>query len=308
MKISALGEFGLIERIKRQCRERSRAFPTSVIAGIGDDTAVVALDKKRYSLLTTDMIMEGVHFRKDDPAYLIGRKALACNLSDIAAMGGVARYALVSLGISGQTSWEKVRDIYRGIHDLARKFGVSVVGGDTVKSQKIIINIALTGEVKKKQLVLRSGAKVGDHIFVTGALGGSLKSGQHLKFTPRIDESQYLVKRFHPTSMIDVSDGLAADLGHILTQSKVGATIYEKLIPRRLVGAQRAVPLHNALYDGEDFELIVTVPAKEAFRLMAQKHFRIYRIGEITKAKGRLLLMKANKSFVSLNLKGYRHF
>src|SRR3989338_10519940 len=171
-KLSELGEFGVIELLKRY-----RGSGASVVKGIGDDTAVVPLDAQKYLLFTTDMLMEGVHFKRNAPPRLIGHKALACSISDIAAMGGLPRYALVSLGVPGNLSWTFVRDLYQGVDALARKFGVAIVGGDTIKSEKIVISVALTGEVNKTDVVYRNGARSGDLIFVTGPLGKALSTG-----------------------------------------------------------------------------------------------------------------------------------
>ncbi|MBI5150266.1 MAG: thiamine-phosphate kinase [Candidatus Omnitrophica bacterium] len=294
-KLSQLGEFGLIDLLKKY-----KGGGASVIKGIGDDTAVVPLDAKRYLLLTTDMLMEGVHFKRSAPPRSIGHKALACSISDIAAMGGLPRYALVSLGVPGNLSWAFVRDLYQGMDTLARKFGIAIVGGDTIKSARLVINVALTGEVNKTDVVYRNGARPGDRIFVTGALGKSLSTGRHLKFTPRVKESQYLVRHVKPTSMIDISDGLTADLGHILEESKAGAVLEEKRIPRR-AGAG----LRQALYDGEDFELLFTVPARKAALLRKNK---FYPIGEIV-ARGRgLSLQDKTGKLTKIRPRGYTHF
>ena len=310
-KLSELGEFGVIELLKQYRgsgasvakgrKPRGVYGPEPyVVRGIGDDAAVVSLDAKKYLLLTTDMLMEGVHFERNAPPRAIGRKALACSISDIAAMGGLPRYALVSLGVPGNLSWAFVRDLYKGMDTLARKFGVAIVGGDTIKSTKLVINVALTGEVNKTDVVYRSGALPGDLIFVTGPLGKSLSTGWHLKFVPRVKESQYLVRRVKPTAMIDISDGLAADLGHILEESKVGAVLEEKKIPRR-AGAS----LRQALYDGEDFELLFTVPPRKAALLRKNK---FYPIGEIVpRSKGLLLRDKKNR-LIKTNVQGYTHF
>lgn len=297
-QLSQLGEFGLIELLKKY-----KGSGAAVVKGIGDDTAVVPLDARRYLLLTTDMLLEGVHFTRRMLARAIGRKALACSISDIAAMGGVPRYALVSLGVPGNLPWAFVRDLYKGMDALARQFGVAIIGGDTIKSEKIVINVALTGEVRKKDVVCRSGARPGDQIFVTGPLGNSLASGRHLKFTPRIKESQHLVRHAKPTAMIDISDGLAADLGHILEESKVGAVLEAAKVPRR-VGAN----LRQALYDGEDFELLFTVSPSKAPLLKRQKEFQFYPIGEIVPHVRGLLLRNKSGALTKITPRGYTHF
>jgi len=321
LKLFQLGEFGFIDRVKKIVGDdnisrfpspkgthplrgkKQRAFGAGVFKGIGDDAAVVVLDRGRYELLTTDMILEGVHFTREMPPGAIGHKALACNLSDIAAMGGVARHALIGLGVPGGIEWSFMRKVYSGMARLARKFHVSLIGGDTVKSENIIINIFVTGEVAKKDLVLRSGAQAGDQIFVTGPLGGSLGSGRHLRFVPRLNESRYLVKNFRPTAMIDISDGLAADLGHVLKASGLGARIYERQIPMR-----RGLAVENVLYDGEDFELLFCLPTTRARKLKLDKKCRCFLIGEMTSSRDRLTMINGADKEIILPLKGYKHF
>ena len=298
-KISDLGEFGFIELIKK-----NMAIFGSVIKGIGDDAAVVSSVKNKEILLTTDMLLEGVHFTLKMPASGIGHKAMAVNISDIAAMGGLPRYALVSLGVPQNFSWKILSAIYQGMNNTALKFGVSIVGGDTIKSDKLIINVAMVGVADKNKIVLRSGAKPKDKIFVTGLLGNSLKSGRHLTFTPRMKESQYLIKNFKPTSMIDISDGIIGDLGHIIKESHAGAILYENAIPRH-----KGATLKNALYDGEDFELLFTLPARESQKLKAVKTpFHFYEIGEITEDKGKMLLLDKKSILKNIHQKGYTHF
>lgn len=295
--LSDIGEFGLINRFKKTL------YASKAVVSIGDDAAVLPFTKTKYQLLTTDMLVEDVHFTAKTEPKLIGRKAMNCNISDIAAMGGFPKYAVVSLGAPAKTSLKRVEEIYRGINQAAKTFGIGVVGGDTVKSEKLMINIALTGEVLKKNLILRSTAKIGDTIFVTGPLGGSLKSGRHLTFTPRVKEAQFLVKHYKPTAMIDISDGLIADLGHILDTSRKGAVIDEEKIPRH-----KGVDLHQALFDGEDFELIFTLPRKQAQRFVRKKHpgMKFYPIGEIT-SHGLTLKTKGSVR-ATVKQKGYRHF
>lgn len=299
MQISRLGEFGLIHLIKKWVGKDE-----GVIVSIGDDAAVVPYKKNQYLLFTTDMLAEGVHFKRKMNPMLIGHKALAVNISDIAAMGGIPLYAVVSLGAPKKISVHFIKNIYKGINKLGKRFGVSIVGGDTIRCDKIIINIALIGGVKRKHLVTRLGVRPGDEIFVTGPLGRSYLTGRHLSFTPRIQESQYLVKYFKPTSMIDISDGLLADLNHILTINKVGALLKETQIPLR---AQAS--LKEALSDGEDFELLFTLSRREAQRLKGLKfnkmHF--YPIGSIVR-KQTLQLVDKKGQLKKMKVKGFTHF
>ena len=215
-----MGETQLIEKI-------TRGLPcgSNVIAGVGDDAAVLKFDRSRHLLLASDMLVEGTHFTRNTPVELIGRKAIAVNISDIAAMGGIPDSAVVSIGLPPGTHLAFAQRLYTGMKKICRQFRVSIVGGDTVRSKTIVINVAMTGIVKKKNLLLRSGAKQGDAVFVTGTLGGSIL-GKHLKFTPRVHEAQTLLRRVRITSMIDLSDGLSTDLHHITKASGTGAYIY----------------------------------------------------------------------------------
>lgn len=300
MKIKDLGEFELIERIAGRIKVSS-----DILKGIGDDAAVLRYRKDRYLLFTTDMLVEGRHFYRRSGGYLIGKKSLSANVSDIAAMGGVPKCALVSLGVPSGLDVSYIDGLYRGIGDVAGRFKIDLAGGDTVAVQKIIINIALLGEVEKSRLVLRSGAKRGDAVFVTGTIGGSLK-GKHLTFTPRLKEARFLTEKFNVHSMIDVSDGLIADLGHILEMSSVGAVIYEKDVPV----SKNAKDFNSAIRDGEDFELVFTISEGEERKLMKAWPFktRISRIGEISKRGKGLFLVRKNGREEKVRPEGYTHF
>lgn len=298
MLVSKLGEFGLIERLKRSIKTDA-----SVIKGAGDDCAVLKYTKGKYQLFTCDMVVRGVDFSLKDNPYFIGRKALAASISDIAACAGLPRYCLVSLGIARNTPVEFIDKLFKGMLNLAHKYNINITGGDISQARDLIIDVSMLGIVEKRCLVLRSGARSGDIIFVTGRLGGSI-FGRHLTFIPRLKEARFLVKNFKLNAMIDISDGLGQDLNHILEQSKVGAVIYEDLIP---LGKQ-ARNLNDALYMGEDFELLFTLSRKEAKRLL-QKKLAIFRpIGEIVDKKyGLILVGKKNKEKI-LEPKGFRHF
>ncbi|NTV30347.1 MAG: thiamine-phosphate kinase [Candidatus Omnitrophica bacterium] len=306
-KLPKVGEFGLIEKLKKFQRSSTR-----IVRGIGDDAAVLELDRRRYQLFTTDMLVEDVHFLGGvDPAAL-GHKAMAVNISDIAAMGGRPTFAVVSIGVPSGLSSRYIEAVYRGMRVCADRFGASIVGGDTVSADKLVINVALLGEVEKGRLVLRSGARPGDRIFVTGPLGGSLAFGRHLRFAPRLREARFLVERFRPSAMIDISDGLAGDLGHILRASGLSAWLDEERIPRR-----RGVTLEAALRDGEDFELLFTLSSLKAKKLLecksVAKDFNFIDIGEIvaghpgTRAGG-LFLRDRCGIRRAVEMKGYTHF
>lgn len=296
MSLKRIGEDGLIEHFKKGLlRDKS------VIKGIGDDAAVIK-SGTQYLLATCDILIEGTHFKKSDSAYLVGKKSISVSVSDIAAMGGIPKYALVSLGLPASLNRGYVFDLWKGIKSQAKKFKVSIVGGDTVRAKNVTIDITLIGGVKRKRLVLRSGAKVNDVIFVTGELGGSIRK-RHLAFEPRLKESQFLVKNFKISSMIDLSDGLIKDLSRILKDSRVGACLFEELIPVHK-GARN---FNEALYMGEDFELLFTVRPKEAERLMRNKTYKFYPIGEITKDK-KLELFDKNLRKTKLHGLGFKHF
>ena len=298
MLIKNIGEFGLIDRIKKLIKTDA-----SVVKGPGDDCAVIKFSKDKYMLFTCDMIVEGVDFTAKERPYLVGRKAIAVSISDIAACAGLPRYCLVSLGVPKNSSLEFIDKLIKGMFHFARRYGINIVGGDLSCSRQLTINVSMLGIVEKKNLILRSGAKIGDIIFVTGKLGGSIL-GKHLSFTPRIKEARFLVKNFRVNSMIDISDGLTQDLGHILEESLKGAIIYEDLIPI----SKQARNLHDALYWGEDFELLFTVSAYEAKKLYRKKLTGFKPIGEIVDKKYGLRLVDERGKEKIIKPKGFRHF
>jgi thiamine-monophosphate kinase len=297
MLVKDLGEFGLINRIMKSVKTDS-----SVIKGIGDDCAVIKFNKTHYMLYTSDMLVEGVDFTAKDSPYLLGRKALGVAISDIAACAGIPRFALVSLGLPKTASVRLVDEIYKGINYFAKKYGINVVGGDLSRARQLTIDISLLGLVEKRNLALRSGAKVGDIIFVTGSFGGSIR-GKHLKFFPRLKEARFLVQRFKINSMIDVSDGLSIDLNHILEESKVGGIIYEDLIPVSK-DCRRA---KDALYSGEDFELLFTMSFAQARRLSAKRD-DFLPVGMIIPQRFGLRLVDKHANLLKLVPKGFAHF
>lgn len=302
MKLSDIGEFGFIDRICDKTKTDK-----SVIVGIGDDAAVLKYKSDKYLLVTTDMLIEDVHFKLSTATpYQIGHKAIACNISDIAAMGGIPKHAVISIGMPGKLDLKFSDGLYKGLNKTARDFGINIVGGDTNSSDKLIINVTLLGEVKKRELVLRSGARFEDSIYVTGSLGGSIY-GKHLNFTPRLKEAQYLVKKFNVSSMIDISDGLLQDLGHILKMSGVGAMLYERRIPI----SRKGKTLNHALYDGEDFELLWTHPRRGEKKLqsaISRGKINAVCIGVIVQ-EGRGIELEGKDGKLRRVLpKGYTHF
>ncbi len=298
MLISKIGEFGLIERIRKTIR-----LDSSVVKGSGDDCAVIKFKKDKFLLFTCDMIVEDIDFTSKENPYLIGRKALAVSISDIAACAGIPRYGVVSLGLPKNFTVGKVDALAKGLIDLAKEYKINIVGGDISRADKLTLDVSMLGEVEKKYLVLRNGAKVADIIFVTGSLGGSILE-KHLKFTPRLKEARFLVKNFRINSMIDISDGLVQDLGHILKESRVGAVIYEKLIPK----SRQAKDLKDCLYSGEDFELLFTVSPKIAKKLQNKKSMRFSAIGQIVDKKFSLKLVDKNGLRRIIEPKGFCHF
>jgi len=298
MLVKDIGEFGLIERFRKLIKTDS-----SVVAASGDDCAVLRLDRSNYQLLTCDMLVEDVDFTLKDNPCLIGRKAIAVSLSDIAACAGQGRYCVISLGLPGDTTLEFTDALFKGMLDISRKYKVNIVGGDLSRSNKIIIDVSMLGQVEKKRLVLRSGALPGDIIFMTGKLSGPA-SGKHLRFTPRLKEAEFLTRNFRINAMIDISDGLAQDLKHILDKSKAGAVIYEDLIPL----AKGAPGLSVSLQSGEEFELLFTLSRKEARKLFKKRPVEFKPIGEIIPKKYGFKLIDKKERPIDITPKGFRHF
>lgn len=302
--LKSMGEFGLIEQIQKMVRNHDE-----VRVGIGDDTAVVRVKKGKDLLFTTDMLIEGRHFKlKDAMPFEIGRKALAVNLSDIAAMAGVPTHAVVALGIPASRGLGFVKALYRGMETLARRFGVSIVGGDTNASDRLVISIAMIGEVSAQAVVKRSGARPGDLIFVTNSLGGSYRSKKHLRFVPRLKEARFLVRNFKIHSMMDISDGLASDIRRIAEASHVGALLFESSIPV----SRAARNVRQALMEGEDFELLFTLSPKEAGRLgrhpLSGKIARFTCVGRILSEGYGVRIRDSKGRLRPLAEKGYEHF
>ncbi len=312
--LNGVNEFELIARLKPN-------LPTnqSVVEGAGDDCAVLDLGvPDRFVLFKTDAVVEGIHFDADAEASAVGHKALARCLSDIAAMGGQPTAALVTLGLPQKFDPEWIEKLYAGMGTLARRYDVAIAGGETTTTQdRTFISIALIGTVGKKHCVRRSGARTGDAIFVTGELGGSLR-GRHLDFEPRVTEGQWLAQNFEIHSMIDVSDGLAGDLRHLLTPNQCGAELLSDAIPISRAAKLQAreessskPPLLAALTDGEDFELLFTIASKDAVPLLDgwKKEFsklKLSCIGKIVGAPGLKLWDK--QGCKELTFGGYTHF
>jgi len=310
-----MNEFELIARL-------TKSLPTNpnVVTGAGDDCAVLDVGlPDQWLLFKTDALVEGIHFTKDTPPDKIGHKALARCLSDIAAMAGTPNAALVTIALPEKFDAAFIEGIYEGLNRLARKLGVAIVGGETTTNpERILISIALLGFVPRGKAVLRSGAKTGDAIFVTGELGGSL-AGKHLEFEPRLAEARWLAENFSIHAMIDLSDGLAGDLRHILKASRAGAELLRTAIPinraaklRAKEPSAKAKPAFvAALTDGEDFELLFTVAGADAVKLLdAWKiqfpKLKLSCIGKIVRGEG--ITIRDKNGAQPLTADGYVHF
>jgi thiamine-monophosphate kinase len=269
------GEFAFIDWLRRRTPPSER-----VSVGPGDDAGVLRWPDGADCLVTTDMLLEGSCFRLADAhpgklaegtARQIGRKAMAVNLSDIAAMAGIPVAAVVSVGLPRRGGRALAEELYAGLREMADAFDTAIIGGDTNSwDGPLVINVALLGEATPRGAVRRKGAQPGDRLLLTGPLGGSLL-GKHLNFTPRVREALVLHAAVLLHAMIDISDGLAADVAHICAESGVGAVLHAEAIP--IADAARAMaddrsPLEHALGDGEDFELVFAAAPADAAALL----------------------------------------
>jgi thiamine-monophosphate kinase len=295
MKLRESGEDGLLEQILPKLR-----VTNSVVLGAGDDCAVVGSPgANKFQLLKTDCIVEGIHFTTATAPASIGWKAMARPLSDFAAMSGVPQFALITIVLPADKTLAWVKQIYRGLDKAARTFDLAIVGGETSNIKgPAVISVSLTGFVEKRRWVARSGGKVNDELFVTGRLGGSL-GGRHLKLMPRIKESRWLTEHFSIHAMMDLSDGLGADLPRLARASGVGFQVNEAALP-----LNRGCTIRDAISDGEDYELLFAISPANAHSLTSgwQKKFPklpLTRIGKLISAFG----IRHSKF-----PKGYAHF
>jgi len=330
-------EFEFIRALKE------RAAATSSVTGIGDDAAVIQTSSGKETVITTDMLVEDVDFRRTTiPPYLLGHKALAVSLSDIAAMGARPRWSLISIGVPSDV-WETdfTDRFYSGLFELANRYDVQLIGGDTSRTEeKIVIDSIALGECSMGQAVKRSGAKPGDQIFVTGSLGAAaaglrlVERGAHLaEQNPDEEDSQkfdhVLLRHLRPeprvgwgmvlgddklaTAMIDISDGLSSDLNHLCSASGVGALIESSLLPIdhqvvELCGRRALDPLQLALHGGEDFELLFTIRPDDVARLPRKVDgTQITRIGEIQNSFAGVQIREGARVW-ELNPGGWKHF
>jgi thiamine-monophosphate kinase len=332
MKLSELGEFRLIKLLTKDLV----CDPRGIIRGVGDDTAVLTTGAGVWLLFTTDMMVEGIHFSLDYSTWQqVGWKALAVNLSDIAAMGGRPTHALVSLGIPQELESDALVDLYAGLREAVKKYRVNIVGGDTVSSPgQLVINVVLLGEVEAGKVVYRSGARPGDRVYVTGTLGAPaaglyLFQSSGLSCAPEIAdycrrahtipqprvEAGSILARCGVSAMDDISDGLASEMHEICDASGVGCIIREQSLPvdRRVkvVAGKAGVDLLEwVLFGGEDLELVFTAgpdAEKKMEKVLAGKNIRIRNIGEII-ASRKVMLERSNGEVVALPRGGYDHF
>lgn len=336
-EIGEIGEFGLIERLKNKFALKQ----SSSIVGIGDDAAVIDAGDY-FQLVSTDMLIEGVHF---DLSYMplkhLGYKAVSVNVSDIAAMNGIPKQITVSLGLSNRFSVEAVEALYEGIQFACDDYNVDLVGGDTSSSPSgLVLSVSAIGTVDKKKVVYRKNAEVNDIICVTGDLGAAYLGLQVLEreksvfaanpeMQPEIEKYDDIVKKqlkpsarmdvIHelndlglvPTAMIDISDGLASELFHLASQSEVGVTIYEEKLPIAKMAYDTAVEFNIdattcMLNGGEDYELLFTIGQEDFEKI--KNHPDIVAVGYIDKKENGMKMVTKNNQTISLQAQGWNHF
>lgn len=338
-EISSIGEFGLIDRIKRKVK----TYHASTLKGIDDDAAVIEGSSEQRLLVSSDMLLEGVHFDLVyTPLKHLGYKAVAVNVSDIAAMNALAEQITVSIGLSNRFSVEAVEELYEGIYAACQNYNVDLVGGDTTASRAgLVIAVTAIGKAHPSRIAYRNTARKGDILCVTGDLGAAYVGLQVLRrekqeflanpsMQPQLEKYTYLVMRqlkpeartdiIHelkdldvvPTSMIDISDGLASELLHVCKQSGVGAVVYEDKLPIEQVTLEAATmdfhlsPLTCALNGGEDYELLFTIRQQDYAKL--ENHPEISFIGYIQEAEKGVKLMTSGQQVVDIKAQGWVHF
>lgn len=335
--IKDVGEFGLIARMKAALGGRKS---DEIFVGIDDDAAVYRVDDHRVHIVTTDALIEGVHFdRMTMPMPYLGTKSIAVNVSDIVAMNGVPRYATVVLGIPDNLTVEDVEALYKGMRTACETYGLEVVGGDTTASHGLSIAVTVIGEARAEDVVTRRGAQPGDLLCVTGEVGASYAGlkvlleqrrqlqeqgesfapdlgkfhhviGRHLVPKARLDlVRDWAERRVRPTALIDVSDGVSSEVNHICAQSGVGAEVHVAAIPIGLDTRRVADEFGDdvdtyALFGGEDYELVFTAPS-EVIKQMDEESFNV--IGRIT-ADTEVVAKIADGTTLPLGMGGFQHF
>ncbi|MDA1029162.1 MAG: thiamine-phosphate kinase [Bacteroidetes bacterium] len=338
--LSTLGEFGLIQRMSERLAGVARS--SRLIEGIGDDAAVYQASEGLLHVITTDALIEGVHFdRTFIPMSFLGYKAISVNVSDVVAMNARPLYATIALGVPRNMSVEMVDSLYDGLQIGCKKYGMELVGGDTSTSHALYISITVVGEVAEQDVVFRRGANVGDFLCVTGDVGGAyaglkvlLDQRQALKdmgdqYEPDLDAHQYVIQRqlrpharldmieafkkagIKPTSMIDISDGIASEVHHIATKSGVGATVRIPALPfdpeTRAVADQFMDDIDAyALFGGEDYELLFTVDPSQVALVDALEGCSV--IGNIEEATKGIRAYSPDTGLMPLHPSGYQHF
>lgn len=333
-RLSQIGEFGLIERIKTKFADSNN----NISIGIGDDACLIKPTVKKDILVTTDILLEGIHFDLSYTSfYQLGYKGLSVNISDIAAMGGLPRYLLISIGIPSNIETKDIDELYEGIYELTKDADIYIVGGDTVRSKgSLFLSLTLIGEIEHNRAISRSGAKTGDKIFVTGRTGDSRAGleilqgkaamrrswskslvGRHLCPVPRLLEGRMLASERLASSMIDISDGLIADLNQICKESNTGALIYLDRLPvsKELYEYTKETggnPIEYALNGGEDYELLFTVDKEKEEginRMMMKKRIMdCCCIGEIVPVNREIMAIDKHGVIKRIKKQGYEHF
>jgi len=333
--ISEIGEFSLIERIKKLV---PKASEDNILLGIGDDTAIIKISAQKWLLATCDIQIEDTHFRiRRSSPYQMGRRAMTVNLSDIASMGGKPTYALVSAGLPPNLEVKNFDDLFRGMSDALVEHSAFIIGGNLAHTaDKLIIDVFLLGEISPNQILLRSGAKPGDRVFVTGTLGASaagfyvLENYQkdypekfthlvlsHLEPIARIETGMEIARSGYATSMIDISDGLAGDLKHICDDSNAGAEIFARNIPfpeaiDELADTISKNKLDFALHGGEDYELLFTMKpdtySQVIEKIATETKTKITEIGRIVSKEEGYNIITTKNQRLPLQPKGWDHF
>jgi thiamine-monophosphate kinase len=336
--IEELGEFGLINHLTKGIKISNN----STLKGVGDDAAVVDIGEQEAMLISTDTLVEGVHFNlMYTPLKHLGYKAVAVNVSDICAMNGTAEQITVSIAVSSKFPVEALEELYEGIHAACEHYKVDLVGGDTTSSLSgLVLSVTAIGKADKEAITYRNGAKEYDLLVVSGDLGGAYMGLQVLErekevfqanpsIQPDLDGHDYIIERqlkpearkdvvkilkeleVKPTAMIDISDGLASEIIHICSQSKVGCHIYDEKIP---IDAKTSItaldfnldPSTCALNGGEDYELLFTIPQSDFEKINTNPNFSI--IGHITNEKDGIYYIDKQGSAIELKAQGWRHF
>ncbi len=300
-----MSEFAYIDWLRRLTPADAR-----VPIGLGDDTALVRVGGGEL-LVTTDMLLEGSCFRLAEAGpRLVGQKAMAVNLSDIAAMAGRPVAAVVSVGLPRSGGRQLAEELYHGLRAMADRFSTAMVGGDTNSwDGPLVISVTVLGETTGGRAVRRNGARPGDRLLVTGPLGGSIL-GKHLTFTPRVVEAQRLHSLVNLHALIDISDGLAADVHHICTESGCGAVLHAGAIPITAEGQQMTdgrSSLDHALADGEDFELVLAVDPGDARRLVQEQPIPGITLHDIGECVGEGVWLETSVGRQALPPRGYVH-